>query len=124
MAKKIVVIDDEDLITASLQKLLSRQGYDVVIAQKSSLALQKVKETDFDLIISDVRMPEMDGIETLRQIRAYLQKSNKKLIPEILITGYADLDKYEKAMDLKVAEYVYKPFDNAGFLQVVKKIFK
>jgi len=121
MAKKILVIDDEELITKSLLKLLDTEGYDVAVARNGSEALARVKESDFDLIISDVRMPEMDGIETIRQIRAYLKTIDKKPIPEILITGYADKEKYETAMDLKVADYLYKPFDRENFLKAVKR---
>ena len=122
MAKKILVIDDEELITISLQKLLSRQGYEVVTSQDAGSALQKIKEGGFDLIISDVRMPGMDGIETILKIRKNLQESKKQLIPEVLITGYADLDKYEKAKELNVARYVNKPFDNDEFLRITKEI--
>ena len=121
MAKKILVVDDEELITKSLLKLLGNEGYIVTIARSGTDAIEKVKEADFDLIVSDVRMPELDGVETIKQIRAYFKKSNKKSIPEILITGYADVDKYEKAMDLKVTDYIYKPFDITEFLRVVKK---
>ncbi len=122
MAKKILVIDDEELITKSLLKLLSRQSYNVIVVRSGSEAMDKVKETDFDLIVCDIRMPQLDGIETITQIRVYLKKSNKKSIPEILITGYADLEKYQKAIELKVAGYINKPFDTAEFLRVVKKV--
>ena len=111
MAKNILVIDDEELITKSLLRLLGSEGYNVAVAKNGSEALDRVKEADFDLIVSDVRMPELDGIETIRQIRAYLKTIDKKPIPEILITGYADKEKYETAMNLKVADYLYKPFD-------------
>jgi DNA-binding NtrC family response regulator len=121
MAKKILIIDDEELITKSLLRLLSKEGYDVIIARSGQEAVEKVKGNMFDLIISDVRMPEMDGIETITEIRSYLKKSNKKAIPEILITGYADINKYEAASKLKVLDYIYKPFDNNEFLQVVKR---
>lgn len=121
MAKKILVIDDEELVTKSLLKLLSNQGYSATVVRSGRQALEKVKGTDFDLIICDVRMPEMDGIETIRQIRAYLEKSNKKPIPEVLITGYADVDKYEIAKDLEAADYLYKPFDNREFSLIIKK---
>lgn len=121
MAKKILVIDDEDLITKSLQRLLSKEGYDTTVVKNGKEALGEVKKTDFDLIVSDVRMPELDGIETVIQIRGYLQKAKKKAIPELLITGYADIDKYEKAQQLKVADYIYKPFETDAFLQAVKK---
>jgi len=122
MAKKVLIIDDEELVTESLKRLLKKEGYNAEIAKSGKEALEKVKKTDFGLIISDVRMPEMDGIETIKQIRAYLEKTGKKPIPEVLITGYADADKYENANELEIADYLYKPFDNAEFLRIVKKI--
>lgn len=121
MAEKILVIDDEELITKTLLKLLSNEGYNTIVVRSGKEAIEKVKQADFDLIICDVRMPEMDGIETIKEIRSYLEKSNKKLIPEVLITGYADADKYTSAMELEVTDYLYKPFDNKEFLQIVKK---
>jgi len=121
MAKNILIIDDEELITKSLLKFLNKEGYEAAIAKSGAEALEKVKKTDFDLIISDVRMPEMDGIETIKQIRGYLEKANKKPVPEVLITGYADVDKYQAAMQLEVADYLYKPFDNNDFLKIIKK---
>lgn len=124
MAKQILVIDDEELVTKSLLKLLRNEGYNAIIARSGNEAIEKVKKSDFDLIICDVRMPGMDGIETIKQIRAYLEASNKKLIPEVLITGYADMDKYESGMELEVVDYLYKPFDNKDFLQVIKKTLR
>jgi YesN/AraC family two-component response regulator len=121
MANNILLIDDEELITKSLLKLLELKGYKVTVARSGVEAIEKVKETDFDLVISDVRMPEVDGIGTIKQIRAYLKKSNKKMIPEILITGYADMNKYDEAMELKVRDYLYKPFDNNELIRIVKK---
>lgn len=121
MAKNILIIDDEELITKSLIKLLRSQGYAASIAAGGTEALEKIKTEDFDLIICDVRMPEMDGVETIKQIRAYLEKAGKNPVPEVLITGYVDADKYEKAIDLEVADYLPKPFDNKEFLRVVQK---
>ena len=83
--------------------------------------MEKIKTEDFDLIICDVRMPGIDGIETIKGIRACLEKSGKKAIPEVLITGYADAEKYENAIDLEVTDYLYKPFDNDEFLHIVRK---
>jgi DNA-binding NtrC family response regulator len=121
MAKNILIIDDEELVTRSLLKLLKLEGYNASMAKSGKEALKKIKESDFDLIISDVRMPEMDGIDTVKQIRAYLEKENKKPIPEVIITGYADADKYYKGMELEIVDYLYKPFDNDEFLRIVKK---
>jgi len=121
MEKKILIIDDEELITKSLLKLLSRKGYAAVIAKSGKEALEKIQDNEFDLVISDVRMPEMDGIETIKRIRNYLEQNGKKQIPEVLISGYADADKYELAMGLEVADYLHKPFNNTEFLHIVKK---
>lgn len=121
MEKNILVIDDEKLVTKTLQKLLKREGYNAVVATNGMEAIEKIKAMDFDLIISDVKMPELDGIETIKYIRDYLKKSNRRLLPEILITGYANGDKYEKALDLEVVDYLPKPFDNKEFLQIIKK---
>ena len=124
MAKKILIVEDEKLITKSLARLLDKKGYDTVIANTGEEAIQKVASSDFDLIISDIRMPEKDGIETIIEIRALLKKENKPIIPEILITGYADEEKYKSAIDLKVAGYLYKPFDTEDLMEAIEKALK
>lgn len=121
MGKKILVIDDEGLVTTSLKQLLKKSGYDAEIANNAQTAMDKVKENDFDLIISDIRMPEMSGVEVIKKIREYLGQAGKSPVPEILITGYADKENLEEAQRLKVADYIYKPFNIKEFLDAVKK---
>lgn len=121
MPKNILVIDDEPLVTKSLEKLLKISGYNAFIAASAQEALQKVKETQFDLIISDIRMPGTDGIEAISQIREYLKQNKKAQAPEIFITGYANEDNYKQAIQLKVAEYIYKPFDTKELLDIIKR---
>jgi DNA-binding NtrC family response regulator len=121
MPKNILIIDDEEIVTKSLRKLLKKQGYGVTVAQSGQQALQEVKNQDFHLVVCDVRMPQMDGIETIKEIRRFLKNEGKAPIPEILITGYADEEKYKNAVNLKVADYIYKPFDMNDFLEVVKR---
>jgi len=122
MSKRILVIDDEAMITKSLQKLLKKEGYDATIVSNGTEALKEVQTNDFDLIVIDIRMPQMDGIETIQAIREYLRLGEKNPIPEIVITGYADEQKYKCAVDLKVAAYIYKPFDTKEFLDTIKKV--
>ena len=121
MAKNILIIDDEKVVIKTLQKLLKKQGYEVTIAENGHQALKEVKNKDFHLIVCDVRMPEMNGVDTVKEIRRFLEGEGKTPVPEILITGYADEDKYKTAVDLKVAGYIYKPFDMDEFLDVIKK---
>lgn len=121
MAKNILLIDDDELVTGSLRLLLKSEGYNVTVAGSGRQALEKVKDADFDLIISDVRMPGLDGIETIKRMRNYLKDANKNPIPEILITGYADQEKYAESAALNVKNYLYKPFDNGDLLRAVKE---
>ena len=121
MSKKILVIDDEELVTTSLKNLLKKQGYFVVVAQSHQEAMEKIKENTFDLIISDIRMPGKDGIDTIQDIRQYLFENNKKLIPEILITGFSDENRYKKALELEVKAYIKKPFNIQDLLEAVKE---
>lgn len=115
------MIDDDKLVTGSLKLFLKSQGYNVSVANSGGEAIKKVKEADFNLIISDVRMPGMDGIETIKNIRNYLKGANKNPVPEILITGYADNEKYKEGVALNVTSYLYKPFDNDQLLRAVKE---
>lgn len=121
MAKKILIVDDEELITRSLQKLLKKEGYDITISQSGQQAIERVKTQDFNLIILDVRMPQMDGIETVEGIRKYLKEQGKPPTPEIFITGYADEEKYKNALKLGVTDYIFKPFDTQQFLEAIKR---
>ncbi len=121
MSKRILVVDDEDLVTKSLKTLLKRQGYVVTIARCGKEAIEAVKTLDFDLVVADIRMPEMNGVETICNIRELLKQSNKSLIPEILITGYTDEANLKKAQELGVKDFIYKPFDIQTFLESIKK---
>ncbi len=123
MSKNVLLIDDEKLVTKSLQKLLNQEGYNAIAVNSVAFALRKIKNIDFDLIVSDIRMPGVGGVEGLQKIRSTLLRLDKPAVPEILMTGYTDLDKYEEAMSLDVAMYIYKPFDNDKFLEIVKRFF-
>jgi CheY-like chemotaxis protein len=121
MAKRILLVDDEELVIRSVGKLLQKQGYDVLMATSGEEAINTVKKEVIDLVVFDVRMPQMNGIEAIKAIRQYQKKVGLKAIPEILITGYADETMMREAEDLKVADCLYKPFDMRDFLNCVKK---
>ena len=124
MAKRILIIEDEKIITKTLQKLLQTKGYDADVVNSGKDALAKIKENDFNLIICDIMMPEMDGIETIRAIRKVREAQGKSLIPEVIITGYADENKYKSAVALNVAAYLYKPFETDELLAAIKSNIK
>lgn len=121
MAKNILLIDDDKLILMTLKRLLTREGYKVTTAISGAVALRKIEEADFDLVISDIKMPETDGIETVKKIREYLAQQGKSLIPEIFITAYAKEDMYQEALALNAAGYIEKPFDIKTLMETLKK---
>lgn len=120
MAKNILIIDDEELVVESLSKLLKKEGYGVVFAVNRDEALAKVKDSDFDLIVCDIRMPGIDGVQIIKGIRNFLKENKRKNVPEILITGYSGEDCLKQAKELKVADLMYKPFDVRDFLKIIR----
>ena len=121
MAKKILLVDDEELVIRSIGKLLQKQGHDVVMANSGEDAIALVQKGIFDLVVLDVRMPGMNGIEVVKSIRQFQKQEGRKAIPEILITGYADEAMMKEAEALKVADCLYKPFDIRDFLTCVNR---
>lgn len=111
MGNNILIIEDDKLILGTLKRLLKGEGYNVHTAQNGHEALEKIKNDDFNLIITDIRMPSMDGIETVSEIRKYLTGVGKELIPELVITGYDNKYNRQRANELNVAAYLTKPFD-------------
>jgi len=121
MTKRILVIDDEELIIRSLAKLLEKDGYEVFVAKSGQDALVMVEEEKFDLIISDIRMPGMNGVEAIKGIYDVLQEQGVKNPPVIFITGYADKECEEAANALNPIDYIYKPFDISNLVGKVKE---
>jgi len=121
MSKKILVIDDEELIVRSLSKLLEKSGYETFIAKTGQDAIIMVEEEDFNLIISDIRMPGLNGIEAVKGIYDTLQQKNIEKPPVIFITGYASKECEEEAKALKPIDYIYKPFDIAKLVDRIEQ---
>lgn len=117
MKKRILVIDDEGIIIKTVGNLLTREGYEIQTCQNGTQAIDSVKNNDFDLIVTDIRMPDIDGLETIKTIKKYLKDQKKPDIPVIFITGFADSDAHVKAE--KIGKVIFKPFDMKEFLKIV-----
>ncbi len=112
----ILVVDDEPNYQIVLSELLKDEGYEVFTADSGLAGLPIVYGTDLDLVLSDMKMPGMDGIQFLAKIKEF----NKEL-PVILITAYAEVEKAVEAMRLGAFTYLAKPFSNQQLIASTSK---
>jgi len=118
MAKNILIIDDDKDVASSLSNLLTKVDYVTTVSYDGNDALNKISgKSNFDLIICDIRLPGMNGVELVEKIKQYLKNKGKPEIPVIFITGYADADLHLLAQDL--GKLFIKPFENKDFLETV-----
>lgn len=115
----ILVVDDQKVICYSLQRFLQSEGYDVVTATGGNEAVAIINASNPDLVIMDVRMPDMDGLEVLETIRATHPKSQV-----IMMTAFSTTEKAIHAMKLGAYDYLTKPFDNDELLIRVRDALK
>lgn len=116
-SESILIVDDDVTLLKTLRKLLEGEGFDVTTAENGDKAMKFVKKKDFDLIVMDVRMPDMDGISLLRRIR-YSQDIDSKII---IITAYASEESTIQALELEANAYLKKPFELDEFLGCIRK---
>jgi len=116
MPERILVVDDEKLIRWSLQKNLSRAGYEVLEAEDGVQALETVEEEGADLVLLDIRMPRKDGIEVLQHLVEHHPE-----IPVILMTAYSSVEGAVDAMKRGAFNYLVKPFNQDEMLVVARK---
>jgi len=112
----ILIVDDEKNYLLVLGAVLEEEGYEVLTTLSGPEALGICKTSDIDLVLSDMKMPEMDGIELLEQIK----KSDPDL-PVIMMTAHGSVDKAVEAMQKGAYSYILKPFDNERLILYVKK---
>ena len=117
-ARRILIVDDEENTRLGLSKLLSSDGFVVDLAANGSEALDMLRRQKVDLVISDINMPDMNGITFLREIsRRYPSTS------VIMITAYGGVESYLEAMNLGALEYLHKPVRLEELRSVMKKVF-
>ena len=119
MAEKILVADDEQEIRNLLDHFLKGQGYEVVLAADGNEALKIAAEENPQVIILDIKMPGLDGLEVCKQLK---ENEQTKLIPVIVITGFED-NKME-ALNRGADDFVNKPFDMAEISSRVRSALR
>lgn len=116
---KILVIDDEVNLLHVFEKVLGEEGYQVITAGDGFEGIKRNEEDNPDLIILDLSMPKMSGVETLQNIR----KTDKEVLV-IILTGYGSAETAREVGDLSVYEYISKPFKNEIVKRVIKEALK
>lgn len=104
--KSILVVDDELLIRDLLYDFFSNQGWSVAVADSGDKALEITRTKSFDVVLTDIRMGDMDGLTLAARVR----ELNPKL-PVLLMTGYPSVDSAVAALRLRVDDYIVKPFN-------------
>jgi DNA-binding NarL/FixJ family response regulator len=108
--KLLLVEDDEDFYSALMPRLAKR-NFEVNVAVSAEKALDRFNNSEFDIVVADIKLPGMDGIKFLSEIRKL-----DKDIPVILITGYANLESAKEAVRLKASDYLLKPLEDINEL--------
>ncbi|MCD6343104.1 MAG: sigma-54-dependent Fis family transcriptional regulator, partial [Spirochaetaceae bacterium] len=112
---KILVVDDHELIRKTLKKALDDEGYRVSLAQNGSECLKAVQSSEFDLILLDMRLPDMNGLEILQKL-----KETNPDIAVIVMTAYGDLESSQRAMTLGAFDFLHKPVKARAITSIVK----
>lgn len=112
---KVLVIDDEQIVLDSVKKILSQENFHVDTAISSRQGLDLAIQKNYDIVLTDIRMPEIGGMRVLRDI-----KRAKPSCPVMIITGYATVQSAVQAMKLGATEYIEKPFTPEELVKAVK----
>ncbi|MGM0603074.1 MAG: response regulator [Bacillota bacterium] len=119
MNKKILIVDDEKNIRLTLKTALKNAGYEVETAVNGEDGLAKVKEDDFPVILLDMKMPGIDGIQFLQEL------NNKEIETKvIMITGYGSVETAVETLKLGAIDYLRKPFKPEEIIEIVEDVFK
>jgi len=108
---KILLAEDDDMNLKSMNYFLKREGHVVIHAKSGIEVLNALEKDDFDIILMDVQMPEMDGVEATREIRSSISGKYNSQIPIIALTAYAMKGDKERFLDAGMNDYISKPFD-------------
>jgi two-component system, LuxR family, response regulator FixJ len=116
---KVYVIDDDDAMRDSLDFLLGSAGFQVTLFESAHNFLDTLSNIEFGCVVSDVRMPGIDGIELLKRVKA-----STSLLPVVVMTGHGDVPLAVEAMKLGAADFVEKPFEDDRLIGMIDAALK
>ena len=115
----IMVLDDEEIVGKRLRTALESSGYEVEVFQDSRQAVERISERDFDIVVTDIRMEEIDGMQVLDHV---LKTSDRTKV--IIITGYATVEVAREALTRGAFDFIAKPFRPADLREVISRAAK
>jgi len=116
--RKILIVDDDRELRMVLYEVLNRQGHGVSVAENGTMALEIFEKNPADLVITDINMPEMGGLELLRRLHA-----SRPELPVVIITGHATVETAVSAMKLGAFDYLLKPFPVDIIVEIAARAF-
>ena len=114
---RILVVDDELLIRDLLYDFFSSRNYEIILAESGTKALDVLGAEDVDLILTDLKMPDMDGLEMIKKAGA-----DRNGPPVIIMTGFPSIESAIEAIRLKVADYIIKPFNINRLFESIESV--
>jgi DNA-binding NtrC family response regulator len=116
--KKVLVIDDEEIVRLSCERTLRPAGYDVSVAAGGREGVELLEKESYALVLLDLKMPDMDGIEVLNRIQESWPDTKV-----VMITGYSTVDTAVQALRLGAVNFIEKPFTPDTLLKAVEEVF-
>lgn len=116
---RVMILDDEPIVGKRLKPALEKYGFDVEVFEDPGAALRRIDETVFDIVVTDVRMEEVDGIEVLQRVLA--RNPGTKVI---IITGYATVEVAREALVKGAFDFIAKPFKPGDLRAVIDRAAK
>ena len=113
---RILVVDDDENIRNTMKTILEDEGYIVDLAATGSEAIQKTKQTAYNIALLDIRLPDMEGVELLKLIKDTVPRTRK-----IMVTGYPSMQNAISALNKSADAYLIKPIDIENFLNIIKE---
>ncbi|MBI4698056.1 MAG: sigma-54-dependent Fis family transcriptional regulator [Nitrospirae bacterium] len=114
--EKILIVEDKDSMAQMLKETLEPEGYEVVIARDGADGIRKIKESKFDVVLTDLQMPKKDGLEVLRA-----SKEENSLIPVIVMTAFGTIETAVRAIKMGAYDFITKPLDTDHLLMLIKR---
>jgi DNA-binding NtrC family response regulator len=116
---KILVVDDDAIVIKSCRRILEAEGFEVSTVPSADQALEAIKNSDFDLLLIDVKMPKRDGMYLMREI-----KKNWPEIPTIIMSGYPTPETITEVLRLGATLFIPKPFRPDELMKSVRQVLK